>query len=84
MFFTLVRKSVKYLRISVAPDGGVFVSAPKRVSYDEIVKFVDSKKEWIIKAQEHYKKAKSLVVMSNDEVLLHGQGYTIELVDTIQ
>jgi len=42
----------KYIRISVGEGGKVLVSAPKRVSLKEINRFVESRQEWIVNAQD--------------------------------
>ena len=51
---TLKRKNIKnmYIRIT-PPHGEVKVSAPFFVSDDEIIKFVKSKKTWILKKQKY-------------------------------
>ena len=50
---TLYRKNIKnmYLRI-LPPDGEVKISAPLFIPDSEIISFVKSKKEWIVKKRE--------------------------------
>jgi len=51
--YTLVRKSVKNVRMTVRPpDGEVRVSAPRHVPKREIDRFVASRAEWIAQHQE--------------------------------
>lgn len=79
MNITITRKRMKSMRITIEPtDGSVKVSAPKRVSIKQIQDFVASRKEWILKAQEHYEKSKELLKVGEGEVLLHGVGYIIK------
>lgn len=44
----------KHIRICVHPDGRCAVTAPKRVSELEILRFVRAKSLWIKKQQEYY------------------------------
>jgi len=51
--FTLTRKRIKNLRLTVkAPHGEVIVSAPRHVPMSTISAFVAGKAEWIAKHQE--------------------------------
>ena len=43
--------SAKYIRISLRPFGGVRVTVPKRASIQAAMAFVETKTDWIIKAQ---------------------------------
>jgi len=43
--------SVKYIRISLKPGGIVRVTVPKRASMKEAMAFVETKMDWILKAQ---------------------------------
>ena len=49
----LHRKNIKnmYLRV-LPPEGEVVISAPYRLPYEEIINFVNYRKEWILKKQE--------------------------------
>ena len=51
---TVKKKNIKnmYLRI-LPPNGDVVISAPLFVSDDEIISFVKSKKDWILKKQKY-------------------------------
>ena len=77
MHIVITRKRMKSIRMTIDHDGTVKVSAPKRVSLKQIQDFVDSRKAWILKAQEHYAKSRELLQVGEGEVLLHGVGYTI-------
>jgi hypothetical protein len=81
---TVKRKNIKnmYLRVLV-PDGKVTLSAPMSVTDEEIIAFVKSKKDWILKKQKY--------IMENDirppikyhngeKHPLWGKEYTLQLI----
>jgi len=81
---TLKRKNIKnmYIRIT-PPHGEVKVSAPFFVSDDEIIKFVKSKKSWILKKQkyilEHDIKM-PLKYMNGEKHQIWGNEYELQLI----
>ena len=81
---TLKRKNIKnmYIRIT-PPHGEVKVSAPFFVSDDEIIKFVKSKKTWILKKQkyilEHDIKM-PLKYMNGEKHQIWGNEYKLQLI----
>jgi len=81
---TLKRKNIKnmYIRIT-PPHGEVKVSAPFFVSDDEIIKFVKSKKTWILKKQkyilEHDIKM-PLKYMNGEKHQIWGNEYELQLI----
>ncbi|MBQ2654400.1 MAG: M48 family metallopeptidase [Methanobrevibacter sp.] len=86
---TLERKNIKnmYLRI-LPPNGDVKVNAPLFLSDEEIINFVKSKKEWILKKQRyiHENDIKTPLKYVNGEThYLWGKEYTLQLIknDTI-
>jgi predicted metal-dependent hydrolase len=78
MSTTILKKRMKNMRITVAPNGAVVVSVPKRVTKPQIDQFIDSRKPWIEKMQEKFSKARDLIKLQPGEILLHGEIYTIE------
>ena len=81
---TIVKKNIKhmYLRI-LPPDGEVKLSAPLSASDEDIIRFVKSKKEWILKKQKY--------ILENDIKAPHkydngekhclwGREYTLQLI----
>ena len=81
---TLYRKNIKnmYLRI-LPPNGEIKLSAPLFLSDEEILRFVKSKKEWILKKQQ--------LILDNDipapikyktgeKHYLWGKEYTLQLI----
>ena len=81
---TLKRKNIKnmYIRIT-PPHGEVKVSAPFFISDDEIIKFVKSKKSWILKKQkyilEHDIKM-PLKYMNGEKHQIWGNEYELQLI----
>jgi len=75
MHLTVLRKSIKYLRIRVLPDESVVISAPKRVSDKFIESFIAERKPRIEKALERVRKSKQALPVEEGELLLHGEGY---------
>ena len=49
---TVIRKSVKNLNLRVLDDGSVRVSVSPRVSMERVVRYVDSKRDWIERARQ--------------------------------
>lgn len=68
---------MKSLRMTVEPTGTVKVSAPKRVSDKQIQDFIQSKHEWILKAQDFYAKKHAEIAVDEGKILLHGVGYDV-------
>ena len=54
--YILERKHVKNLNLRVRPDGSVHVSAPYGAKIDPIDTFVEERVDFILRAQEHFKK----------------------------
>ncbi len=79
----LERKPIKnmYLRI-LPPEGRVHISAPIRMSDEEINRFVASKEEWILKHQarmENRPAPRQYQYHSGEQVKLWGSTYTLIL-----
>ena len=74
--YTLTRTSRKNVNITVKNDGGIHVSAPKRVALTDINKIVLSKREWILNAQKNIKSKKviknDILLRNNATVYLYG------------
>ncbi|WP_406536518.1 M48 family metallopeptidase [Methanobrevibacter sp.] len=81
---TLERKNIKnmYLRV-LPPFGEVKVSAPLFVSDKDILDFIKSRKEWILKKQELIKNNEikaPLKYQSGETHKLWGKEYTLQLI----
>ena len=81
---TLYRKNIKnmYLRIK-PPKGEVTVSAPLFMPDSDIVEFIKSKKEWILKNQKlifENKIKAPLKYMNGEKHFLWGEEYTLQLI----
>lgn len=80
------RKKIKnmYLKI-LPPDGRVYISAPLRMSVEEIGRFIQLKYDWIRKQQEKIQKRpgqKELEYISGEEVFVWGKKYTLKVLPT--
>ncbi|MDF2484754.1 MAG: metal-dependent hydrolase [Herbinix sp.] len=81
----LEKKRIKnmYLRI-LPPDGRVHISAPLRMSDDEIHGFVTSKLDWIIMQQSKIRSRHTnqvLQYVTGEEVTIWGRSYTLRIVE---
>ena len=81
---TVEKKNIKhmYLRI-LPPNGEVKVTAPLFVSHEDIISFVKSKKDWILKKQKYILEndIKSPLKYANGERHpLWGEEYTLQLI----
>lgn len=81
---TLNRKNIKnmYLRV-VPPKGEVKVSAPLFIDDNEIINFIKSRKEWILKKQKfilNNNTKKTLKYINNEKHFLWGKKYTLKLI----
>lgn len=81
---TVKRKNIKnmYLRV-LPPNGDVTLSAPLFISDEEIISFVKSKKEWILKKQKYIldNDIKTPIKYDNGERhQLWGKEYTLQLI----
>ena len=81
---TVNRKNIKnmYIRIQ-PPDGNVKVSAPLFVSDEEIIAFVKSKKEWILKKQKYILEndiKAPLKYVNGEKHYLWGREHTLQLI----
>lgn len=78
------RKKIKnmYLRV-IPPEGTVRISAPYFVSDEQIIEFVNSKMDWILKKQEQIANKKyipSLKYVNGEKHMLWGEEYTLQLI----
>lgn len=78
------RKKIKnmYLRV-IHPEGTVKISAPYFVSDEQIIEFVNSKMDWILKKQEQIANKKyipSLKYVNEEKHMLWGEEYTLQLI----
>ena len=78
------RKNIKnmYLRV-IPPEGNVKVSAPHYVSDEDILKFIDSKMDWILKKKKQISENKylpKLKYVNGEKHYLWGKEYTLQLI----
>lgn len=78
------RKKIKnmYLRV-IPPEGTVKISAPYFVSDEQIIEFVNSKMDWILKKQEQIANKKyipSLKYVNGEKHMLWGEEYILQLI----
>ena len=81
---TIERKKIKnmYLKI-IPPNGEIKVSAPETMSYSDIIRFIKSKKEWILKKQKYILENNIKVPLkyTNGEThYIWGKEYTLQLI----
>ena len=81
---TVEKKNIKnmYIRI-LPPKGDVKVSAPLFVSDDDIIKFVKSKRNWILEKQKYILEndiKSPLKYMNGEKHPLWGKEYTLQLI----
>ncbi|MGB4659296.1 MAG: SprT family zinc-dependent metalloprotease [Mobilitalea sp.] len=79
----LERKKIKnmYLRI-LPPEGKVVISAPVRMSEEEITRFVTLKQEWIEKQQEKIEQRhinQELNYLSGEEIYIWGKLFVLDV-----
>lgn len=78
----VTRKSVKNISLYIIPpNGDIRITAPKRVSENEIKRFVISKYDWIINSQNRVKQrvTDNCSFNNGDLVLLWGKEYTLNI-----
>ena len=81
---TVQRKKIKnmYLRV-LPPEGTVKISAPYFVSDDEIIKFVNSRMDWILDKKNKIKNKEyipPLKYVNGEKHLLWGDEYNLQLI----
>ena len=81
---TIEKKNIKHMYIRILPPNGeVKVSAPLFVSDEDIINFIKSKKDWILKKQEYILEndIKSPLKYGNGEKhYLWGEEYLLQLI----
>ena len=81
--FTLERKKIKNINLRIRHDGNVYVSAPSKVDYDVIEKFVISKSDYIRKAIESFQcnlePRSELEYVSGENVTLLGKNLRLSI-----
>lgn len=56
VFYTLTYKPVKNINLRIKSDGSIFLSAPKRISEEQLEQFLVSKSDWILKSLEKFRR----------------------------
>ena len=81
---TVKKKNIKHMYIRIIPPkGDVKVSAPLFCSDEDIIKFVKSKKDWILKKQKYILENKiqtPLKYKNGEKHYLWGKKYTLQLI----
>lgn len=81
---TVEKKKIKHMYIRILPpNGDVKVSAPLFVSDEDIIDFIESKKEWILKKQKyiHENNIKApLKYVNGEKHQLWGEEYGLKLI----
>ena len=81
---TVEKKNIKHMYIRILPpNGDVKVSAPLFVSDEDIINFVKSKKNWILKKQKYILEndiKSPLKYMNGEKHPLWGKEYTLQLI----
>ena len=73
-------KNIKNLYLRVKDSQTLFITCSKRVSRDDIIRFIHSKEDWIIAAidKQDYRKANSYLVI-DDTIYYRGKRYKLIL-----
>lgn len=78
--FRIVRMKRKTIALHLLKDGSLEVRAPRKVAEKVLQEFVETKKDWILKAKERQSKAVHLPVCTASELLAQKKA-TMERVD---
>lgn len=80
----LERKKIKNMYLKVLPpDGRIHITAPMRMSEDEIRSFVIAKQEWVLGQQAKIRQRHSGQIkdcLSGEAISLWGQSFTLEVI----
>ena len=83
---TVNRKNIKHMYLKIIPpNGDVKISAPTQISDEEIIKFVNSKMEWILNKQKKMKNTEyipPLKYKDGEKHYLWGKPYELQLVNS--
>ena len=81
------KKSIKNMYLKVSPPlGRVYISAPKRMTYETIYNFALSKIDWVRKQKLKYENIlpeSELQYQSGERLYFEGIPYTLEVLETI-
>lgn len=66
--FELVRSNRRTLAIEIKAGGKVLVRAPKKLDKKQIIKFVSSKYDWMLKSIERQKKNKKAATFTDEQL----------------
>ena len=72
--------TVKYIRISLKPFGGIRVSVPKRSSIREAMAFVETKTDWILRAQSRIAAHESRYTLFSPDTVFSTQKRQVQLI----
>jgi len=86
--FRLKRKDRKTMGIKVYPDGSTEVSAPLDTEFDDVIKKVKSKAQWINKQKDFFMlfepRAKEKLYESGESHLYLGRNYRLKVIESEQ
>lgn len=83
--FELHRKRVKYLRLSIKPDGRAVISVPKLMPEDFVRKAISEKLDWVRENQQKMKnrpQPKLLQYVTGEEHEFFGEKYQLQIAET--
>ena len=75
----IVRSPRRSLCLSISKDGKLIVHAPRRLSINEIFKYIEEKEKWIVSKQKEIQNKLSInkEVITYKEFLFLGNRYTV-------
>ena len=83
IYFTIIKKKVKNINLSINKDNKITVSIPNKMSKQKAIEFVQEKSEWIIKKQKYYNsflvEKEENKFENGDTVYFLGKKYVLEI-----
>ena len=82
--YEVERKRVKNINLRVRSDGSVYISVPLNIDEYSIIRYIESKKDWIEKSKkkiDEFKKKKVEETYTNDSrIKFMGRSYTLKVI----
>ena len=82
--YEVERKRVKNINLRVRSDGSVYISVPLNIDEYSIIRYIESKKDWIEKSKkkiDEFKKNKVEETYTNDSrIKFMGRSYTLKVI----
>lgn len=82
--YTIIRRKVKSIRISVNRDGKVRSVIPMHYPIKELEKIIEQKRDWIQKKIGHFESLKRGFYLNRNEILYLGRKYTFILTEELK